>query len=244
MKLTEAQLKRIIEEEIQMAIDEGILDWFSGSRDAGSYKPWAGPGSSKPGISDRLKGVAGRLKTAISPKAKALGGAAIDTMNAAGETADTALSSVKTADQAIVNAIYASSSKASQRLVQKIGTTVNKLADELEQITQPGVPQDDKRFTKEDADRYLLTFFETLAGSVGKSIEDLVKLQKSVNSKEAPRVYDPESDRDIAKYNRRQSAVAARGGISTSASGIGSTRLEEQADAITEAILKRITQKR
>ena len=100
MKITESQLKRIIAEEVQTAIDEGIFDYFKKGADVAK---------------------------------KAIGGVA--------DVADVVLSSVKTADQAIVNAIYAARTNADKRLIQKASDLVGKLSGIMEEISIIGLPE-------------------------------------------------------------------------------------------------------
>ena len=193
MKITEAQLKRIIAEEVQTAIDEGIFDYFKKGADVAK---------------------------------KAIGGVA--------DVADVVLSSVKTADQAIVNAIYAARTNADKRLIQKASDLVGKLSGIMEEISIIGLPE---------TEAANLSFFEILARSIGSSVEDLPRFKRQVEKETLVGFAERPDDasKSAIEMSRRQGAVPQMTGGGTYATG---TRLEEQADAITEAILKRIIQKR
>ena len=65
MKLTEAQLKRIIEEEVQIAIDEGLLDFARGA-----YGIASAAGSKLAGAA---RGAAGKFGSAAKGAVKAVG---------------------------------------------------------------------------------------------------------------------------------------------------------------------------
>ena len=186
MKLTEAQLKRIIAEEVQIAIDEGLFDYFK-------------------------KGAA----------------AAYDATNAF-------LSLPKTLDDAAQNAIYAARTDKEKRLIQKASGLVNELAKHMEEISVIGLPE---------TEAANLSFFETLARSIGASVEDLPRMKRQVEKETLVGYAERPDDasKSAREMSRRQGAVPTMSGGGTYATG---TRLEEQADAITEAILKRIIQKR
>lgn len=195
MKITESQLKRIIAEEVQTAIDEGIFDYFKKGADVAK---------------------------------KAIGGVA--------DVADVVLSSVKTADQAIVNAIYAARTNADKRLIQKASDLVGKLSGIMEEISIIGLPE---------TEAANLSFFETLARSIGSNIEDLPRFKKQVEKETL--VGTAERPDDASKSAREMSRRQGMGQVGSRLGGFtaGTTGIyEAQADAITEAILKRITQKR
>lgn len=190
MKLTESQLKRIIAEEIQTAIDEGIFDYFKKGAEA-----------------------------------------AYDATNAF-------LSLPKTLDDAAQNAIYAASTGKEKRLIQKASDLVNQLATHMEEISVIGLPE---------TEAANLSFFETLAASIGSSIEELPRMKRQVEKETLVGYAERPDDasRSAREMSRRQGMgqVTSRIGAGVrSIPGYGS--MEEQADAITEAILKRIIQKR
>ena len=212
MKLTEAQLKRIIAEEVQTAIDEGILDWFSNSGDAGSYRE---PGTS---FSDRLKGAAGRLTGAAK---KAIGGAA--------KVADVGLSFPKTLDDAAVNAIYASRTGKDKRLVQKASALVNQLSRAFEDVS-----------VIDGGKQQIMDMINTLALSGDIDLDELAKSVAS--SRAAGREALANAPRSARGPEGAGQVTSRIGAGVRSIPGYGS--MEEQADAITEAILKRIIQKR
>jgi len=197
MKLTESQLKRIIAEEVQTAIDEGIFDYFKNGADVAK---------------------------------KAIGGVA--------NVADVVLSSVKTGDQAIVNAIYAARRDKDKRLIQKAGDLANQLAKHMEQISIIGLPE---------TEAANLALFEILAASIGSNVEDLPRFKRQVEKETLVGWAERPDDASVSLKQRYRGQgmgqVASRIGSGVrSMPGYGA--MEEQADAITEAILKRIIQKR
>ena len=195
MKLTESQLKRIIAEEVQNAIDEGLFDFVRGAGRAAG---------------DAFSGAVNKVF---------------------------AMPHALTAD-AITNAVYAARRDKDKRLIQKAGDLANQLAKHMEQISIIGLPE---------TEAANLSFFETLAASIGSNVEDLPKFKRQVEKETLVGTAErpDNASRSAIEMSRRRGMgpVASRIGPSVRPiPGYGS--IEEQAEAITEAILKRIIQKR
>jgi hypothetical protein len=189
MKLTEAQLKRIIEEEVQLAIEEGIFD---------------------------------RIKSAVG----SLAGGAKKVGDVGQEFLDTGLSTPKTSTDAIQNAIYAARQGKDKKLIYKTSDMVNKLIAPFEELASLGTPE---------AKEALLSYFDLLSKVAGMNLSTLGEKVRSSRRADAARaaLAGPPS--------RSRSGYEARGAVGTR--DIRATA-EAKVHEITEAIMKRISQKR
>jgi len=195
MKLTESQLKRIIAEEVQTAIDEGIFDFVRGAGRAAG---------------DAFSGAVNKVF---------------------------AMPHALTAD-AITNAVYAARRDKDKRLIQKAGDLANQLAKHMEQISIIGLPE---------TEAANLALFEILAASIGSNVEDLPRFKRQVEKETLVGWAERSDDASdsVKQRSRRQGMGQVTSRIGSGVRSMpGYGAMEEQADAITEAIIKRITKKR
>jgi hypothetical protein len=196
MKLTEAQLKRIIEEEVQRAIEEGIFD---------------------------------RIKSAVGSFA----GGAKKTGDAGQEALDAGLSVVAKGDQAIVDAIYAARQGKDKKLIYKTSEMVNKLIEPFERLAALKTPE---------AKEALRSYFELLSNVAGMNLSTLGKKVSSARREYAAMAAAEQGDNPSGSRRRSgPEGIGSRlGSYTSSLSGFNESKVEE----ITEAIMKRISQKR
>jgi hypothetical protein len=244
MKLTEAQLKRIIEEEVQRAIDEGLFDKIGGAiKGAGRYLGGKAAGAAKAaGSAVGRAAVAGadKLATATDVGLTALGQGIEDVVGAGvrgvakgveigakgAELAKKGVESVKAAaEKGAAEAEAASVTRQQRAAVEQAAGVVNNLGKMFDKIKS--APQG-----KQQIEDFVLT----LARGAGI---DLSALAASAKSGE-----------EAGKKALASAPVSKRGfeGAGPASSRIGNISrpigLEEQVDAITEAIMKRISKKR
>ena len=200
MKLTESQLKRIIEEEVQRAIDEGLFDKIgSAIKGAGSY------------LGGKLAGAAG----------------------SAADVADAALSIPAKMDKAVVDAQYAARQGKDKKLIYKTSEMVNKLMEPFEQLAALKTPE---------AKEALRSYFELLSNVAGMNLSTLGKKVSSARREYAAMAAAEQGDNPSGSRRRSgPEGIGSRlGSYTSSLSGFNESKIEE----ITEAIMKRISQKR
>jgi hypothetical protein len=187
MKLTESQLKRIIEEEVQLAIEEGIFD---------------------------------RIKSAVGSLA---GGAA--------SAADTVLSAPANLDKAFVDARFASTQNKDKKLIYRTSEMVNKLIAPFEELAALGTPE---------AKEALLSYFDLLSKVAGMNLSTLGEKVRSSRRADAARAALAGPPSGSRRRSGPEGIGSRLGSYTSSLSGFNESKVEE----ITEAIMKRISQKR
>jgi hypothetical protein len=195
MKLTESQLKRIIEEEVQRAIDEGIFDVARGLFGAGKY------------VGGKLAGAAGSAGRAASAGLSRAGSAAKAGLGKVATGVETAFDKATEAGYgAVGDVVHAAGKSVLKGKVRDLETALPSLIDNLKAGRTTASEE-----TKEDYLVLLDMVAEILQDGLD-SIEGLnAGLRAAADPMDAPRT---------------------------------PKRMEEQVDAITEAIMKRISKKR
>jgi hypothetical protein len=201
MKLTEAQLTRIIEEEVQRAIDEGIFD---------------------------------RIKSAVGSFA----GGAKKTGDAGQEALDAGLSSSTTAYNAFTDALYAARRNPHKKLIYRTSDMVNKLANLFEELVTKTKEMKKKKGMEEEIkeiNEALLSYFDLLSKVAGMNLSTLgekVRSSRRIDAARAALAGPP---------SRSRSGYDPTGAVPTRDI---TAKAESKIRDITEAIMKRISQKR
>lgn len=248
MKLTESQLKRIIAEEVQIAIDEGLFDKISGAvKGAAGYLGGKAAGAAKKAgsaLAGAAYSAADKVATGVDRGLDAIGQGIEDTVGAGLHGIAKGVNVAKQGAQAVKKGVEATTAAAKAGAEQAEKASVvrqqraaveqaSALVNNLSRIF-------DKVSTAEDGKQQIMNMINTLA--VNAKI-DLAELAKSVASSQAAGKETLANAPRSARGPEGAGQVTSRIGAGVrSMPGYGS--MEEQADAITEAILKRIIQKR
>jgi hypothetical protein len=240
MKLTEAQLKRIIEEEVQRAIDEGLFDKIGGAiKGAGSYLGGKAAGAAKAAgsaVGRAAYAGADKLATATDVGLTALGQGIEDVVGAGvrgvakgveigakgAELAKKGVESVKAAaEKGAAEAEAASVTRQQRAAVEQAAGVVNNLGKMFDKIKS--APQG-----KQQIEDFVLT----LARGAGIDLSALAASAKS--SEEAGK-------KALASAPQSKGGYEATGARPSS---LGRYQTEAKVHDITEAIMKRISKKR
>ena len=195
MKLTEAQLKRIIEEEVQRAIDEGIFDIARGLAGAGKY------------VGGKLAGAAGSAARKAGAGLSKAGSAAKAGLGKVAGAVETGFDKATAAGRQAAGEITHAAGKAIY--VGKVRDLETSLPDLIDGLAAG------KTTSGEYGQEGYLELIEKVY-DILKKAEDKIEFIKKAEQDAADPMDAPRAPR----------------------------RMEERVDAITEAIMKRISQKR